>query len=108
MAQLRHDHPSFVEREAEIIVIGPEGPRTFGRFWRINDMPFVGIPDPAHRIARAYRQEVNLLKLGRMPALLVVDKQGRIVYRHMSKSMSDIPSNKEVLAVLDSQVGDAV
>lgn len=64
-------------------------------------MPFVGLPDPEHEIARLYGQEVNWLKLGRMPALLVIDKTGHIRYRHYAGNMGDIPGNAEVLAVLD-------
>lgn len=52
-------------------------------------------------MANQYKQEVNLLKLGRMPALLVVDKQGHIRYAHYGHSMSDIPDNREILDLLD-------
>jgi len=96
MVQPRHEHQSFFEHGAEIIVVGSEGARTFGRFGHNYEVPFMGIPDPAHRIAPTYRQEVNLLKLGRMPALLIINE-------HMGQSMSDIPSHEKILAVLDSQ-----
>jgi peroxiredoxin Q/BCP len=46
-------------------------------------------------------QEVAITKLGRMPAILVADKQGIIQYAYFGDSMSDIPSNADVLAVLD-------
>ena len=29
MAQLRHDYPEFVRRQAEVIAIGPEDPAAF-------------------------------------------------------------------------------
>ena len=64
-------------------------------------MPFIGLPDPEHTVAEVYRQEVNLLKLGRMPAVLIVDRQGRIQYQHYGRSMSDIPPNSELFTVLD-------
>jgi peroxiredoxin Q/BCP len=48
-----------------------------------------------------YGQEWNLFKLGRVPALLLIDKAGRIRYQHYSSSMSDIPENSLVLAMLD-------
>ena len=53
MAQLRQDYPQFVERDTEIIVIGPEGPAGFARYWQAHEMPFVGIPDPQHSAALA-------------------------------------------------------
>jgi peroxiredoxin Q/BCP len=101
MAQLRHDYGEFANREAEVVVVGPDGQKAFQEYWHKEDLPFVGLADPTHTVARRYGQEVKLLKAGRMPALMVVDKAGQVVYRHYGGSMSDIPSNREVLAVLD-------
>ena len=36
-----------------------------------------------------------------MPALVVLDRDGTVQYEHKANSMSDIPSNKTVLDVLD-------
>lgn len=101
MAQLRHDYLEFVAREAEIVVIGPEDQTTFARYWEKEALPYIGLPDPEHRVADLYGQQVKLLKLGRMPALLVIDKLGQIRYRHYANSMRDIPPNDEILALLD-------
>lgn len=101
MAQLRHDYQEFVERDAEIIAVGPEGPRAFEEYWRKEELPFVGLPDPKHTVLELYGQEVNLFKLGRMPAQLVIDKKGKACYVHYGHSMSDIPPNDEILALLD-------
>jgi peroxiredoxin Q/BCP len=101
MAQLRRDYQEFVKREAEVIAIGPEKPEPFADWWRSHDMPFIGLPDPDHSVSRRYGQQVKLLKLGRLPAQLVIDKRGLIRYAHYGSSMSDIPENKEILAILD-------
>lgn len=101
MAQLRQDSQEFATREAEVVIVGPENAQMFNYFWEKEPMPFVGIPDPDHTVADAYGQQVKLLKFGRMPALVVIDKQGQIRYRHYANAMSDIPPNSEVLAVLD-------
>ena len=98
---MRRDYPEFVKRNAAIIAIGPEGEKIFNRWWHANHMPFTGIPDPEHKVANLYGQQVKILKLGRMPELVVVDKQGNMRLRHQGQAMSDIPSNKEVLALLD-------
>jgi peroxiredoxin len=98
---LRADYSQFIEREAEILVIGPDGPRAFRRYWDEQDMPFVGLADPRHTVADLYEQEVNLLKLGRMPTILIVDKAARIRFRHDGASMSDIPDNRTLLELLD-------
>jgi peroxiredoxin len=98
---LREEYGKFVERDAGILVIGPEGPRRFKQVWEAERYPFVGFADYRHTVADRYGQEVNLLKLGRMPALLVVDKRGVIRFAHFGDSMADIPKNEVVLALLD-------
>jgi len=98
---LRRDYQEFLKRDAEVIAIGPEKPEPFAEWWRSHDMPFIGLPDPDHSVSRRYGQQVKLLKLGRLPAQLVIDKRGLIRYAHYGSSMSDIPENKEILAILD-------
>ena len=101
MAQLRRDYQKFTDRQTEIIAVGPEDAEVFAKFWTIHKMPFPGIPDPRHIIAKLYGQKVNPLKLGRMPALVVIDKEGRIRHRHFGGSMKDIPSNDDIISLLD-------
>lgn len=81
--------------------MGPNPPNDFERYWANESMPFIGLPDPDHSVARTYRQEVNLFKLGRMPLNCVIDAQGFVRYAHYGKSMSDIPSNEDLLHVID-------
>jgi peroxiredoxin Q/BCP len=106
MAQLRLDYQQFVARDAEIIVVGPEDRETFDRFWQEKHMPFIGLSDPEHTVANRYGQEVSLMRLGRMPALLVIDKAGRVRYAHYGSSMQDIPKNADILALLDELNSD--
>ena len=101
---MRQDHRKFVERQAEIIVLGPEGPRKFRDYWEENDLPFTGVPDPKHSVLKLYGQQINLFKIGRMPAQLIVDKQSRVRYVHYGDSMSDIPENEELLVMLDQLI----
>jgi len=100
MAQLRQDYDKFVKQEAEILVVGPEGPGRFKAYWEANDLSFTGLPDPDHRVLKLFGQEVNLFKLGRMPAQVMVDKNGSVRFVHYGKSMSDIPENQELLELL--------
>jgi peroxiredoxin len=101
MAQLRQDQAKFAAAGAEVLILGPDAPNSFRKYWAENDIPFTGLPDPGSRVAKLYEQEVNLLKLGRMPSLFVIDRGGIIRYTHYGASMSDIPSNEVVLAVLE-------
>lgn len=98
---MRQDYQKFLERNTEVIAVGPEDEKSFAEWWHKEEMPFIGIPDPKHTIANMYSQKVNPLKFGRMPALFVIDTEGHIRYRHYGDSMSDIPSNKELLSLLD-------
>ncbi len=82
-------------------MVGPDGPHAFKTYWAENDMPFPGLADLRSRVADQYAQEVNLFKLGRMPALFVIDLQGQVRYAHYGDSMKDIPPSQEVLDVLD-------
>lgn len=102
MAQLRQDYDQFVARQAEIIVVGPENAQAFAAYWQKNNLPFIGLPDPTSSVLKLYGQEVNLFKLGRMPAQVIVDRQGIARYVHYGHSMSDIPPNTELLEILDT------
>jgi len=83
------------------LAVGPNSPAAFEQYWRNENIPFVGLPDPDHTIARMYRQQVNLFKMGRMPLSCIVDKKGYIRFAHYGVSMQDIPSNEELLHVID-------
>jgi len=98
---MRDEYQAFLDRGAEILAVGPDKPSQFIRYWANEKIPYTGLPDPDHRVARKYRQEVNIFKLGRMPLVCVVDKKGRIRYAHFGGSMSDIPDNAVLLGVID-------
>ncbi len=98
---MRDHYQDFKSRGAEIIAVGPNDMQAFQQYWADEKMPFIGLPDPDHKVARLYRQEVNLFKLGRMPLNSVLDIEGRIRYIHFGASMSDIPDNETFLNVID-------
>ena len=101
MAQLRRDYDQFIERDTAVLVLGPNNANRFDAYFGKHNLPFTGLPDPKYRVLKQYGQEVNLFKLGRMPAQVLVDKNGIARYVHYGKSMRDIPSNEEVLSLVD-------
>lgn len=101
MAQLRQDFGEFEKRDTQIVVVGPEDADAFKAYWEKNDLPFIGLPDSKVTVLKLYGQEVNLFKLGRMPAQVIVDKNGVARYAHYGHSMSDIPENSELISLLD-------
>jgi peroxiredoxin len=105
MAQLRQDYAEFAKRQAQVIVVGPEDAKAFAAYFQQNNLPFIGLPDPKASVLKLYGQEVNLFKLGRMPAQVIVDKKGVARFVHYGHAMSDIPENAELLALLDQLNG---
>jgi peroxiredoxin len=101
LARLRDDYQRFTGRGAVILAVGPNDAGAFQRYWEKERIPFIGLPDPDHTVARLYRQEVNLFKLGRMPLNCIVDVKGYVRYAHYGASMRDIPSNRELFRVID-------
>jgi peroxiredoxin len=101
MAQLRQEYSRFVANETEIVVVGPDNASAFRNYWAENDLPFTGLPDSHYSVLKLYGQEIKLFKFGRMPAQVVVDKEGIARYVHYGKSMRDIPSNDEILESLE-------
>jgi peroxiredoxin Q/BCP len=58
--------------------------------------------DEEEKVAEMLNQEVKLLKLGRMPALFILDKDNIIRYAYYSDSMKDIPENGELFKVIQN------
>jgi len=108
MAQLRQDFDKFERENTKILVIGPENARAFEAYWGENALPFRGLPDPSHSVLKLYGQKINLFKWGRMPAMVIVDKEGQVRFVHYGQSMSDIPENCEVLENLRLLNSEAV
>jgi len=102
MMQLHQDYDKFVEKDTVIVVIGPENTNRFKTYWEENSLKFYGIPDEKHSVLKLYGQQVNLFKLGRMPAQMLVDKMGVLRYIHYGHSMKDIPENSEIFELIDS------
>ena len=102
MAQLRRDYTKLKALDTEVVVVGPEDAEHFKMYWQSHKLPFIGLPDPTHSVLKRYGQEVNLFKLGRMPAQVIIDKEGIARFVHYGHAMSDIPSNEEVLEILES------
>ncbi len=102
MARLRDEYRKFTGRGSDVLAVGPDSATAFRVYWTSQKIPFVGLPDPGHEVAMRYKQEVNLFKWGRMPLVMVVDATGMIRFAHYGASMSDIPSNADLLEVIDA------
>ena len=102
MMQLHQDYEKFVEKDTIIVAIGPDKAEKFESYWEENNLEFYGIPDENGSVLKLYGQEVKIFKLGRMPAQMLVDKEGILRYVHYGHSMKDIPENSELLELIDN------
>ena len=102
MMQLHQDYNKFVEKDTIIVVIGPEDKGSFNSYWSENNFKFYGISDKKKELLQLFGQKVKLSKLGRMPAQMIIDKNGVLRYLHYGNSMDDIPKNSEILDIIDS------
>jgi peroxiredoxin Q/BCP len=103
---LRQHSDEIAKRGAEIVVLGPDKASAFEQRWKADSLPFLGLPDPEHSVLDLYGQQVKILKLGRMPAQALVDKDGVVRFVHYGSSMSDIPEPAEILRLLDVLNGE--
>ncbi|MBN1381335.1 MAG: redoxin domain-containing protein [Deltaproteobacteria bacterium] len=98
---MKEDFEEFTSRNATIVVVAPHSASKVTEYWKNEQLPMIGVPDKEGTLAELYGQEWKLLKLGRMPALFVIDRNGGIAFAQYGTNMTDIPSNSEVLKVLD-------
>jgi len=91
----------FLEKNSDVVVIGPETAKKFKNYWTEHDLPFIGLPDPKHEVLKQYGQEIKMFKFGRMPAQVIIDRNGIARYIHFGSSMSDIPKNEELFGLLE-------
>jgi peroxiredoxin len=98
---LRRDRQKFTDRDVAILVVGPDNAGQFNDYFEKNRLPFTGLPDAKHSVLKLYGQEVTLFKFGRMPAQILIDKEGIARYVHYGNSMADITDNDELLKLVD-------
>jgi len=103
MAQLRQEVDKLEEKNIEVLIVGPEKRQNFKKYWKKEALPFIGLPDPKHTVPQRYGQEVKFLKLGRMPAQMIIDTSGIIRAVHYANSMADIPDTTEFIKVLEGK-----
>jgi len=101
MAQLRREASTLAQENIEVLIVGPEKPDAFRKYWERESLLFIGLPDPEHTVMQRFGQEVSLLKLGRQPAQMLIDMDGVIRAVHYARSMTDIPDTLEFIKVLE-------
>jgi peroxiredoxin Q/BCP len=98
---MKQDFKEFASRHTAIVVVAPHASEKVASYWKKEKLPMIGVPDENGKLASLYGQQWNLLKLGRMPALFVIDRKGDLAFAQYGASMADIPENSRILKVLD-------
>ncbi len=91
LTQLRWDAPKFESRRAVILAISPDRADQVRSYWESEELPFPGFADSDHEVSARYGQKVDLFGKGRLPSIVLVDRQGRIRYRYDGSSAPDLP-----------------
>lgn len=103
IGHLRRDIDKFRELNTElypILVDDKENAQEMEKKYARNEYPIYY--DEEEKVVDMLNQEVKLLKLGRMPALLILDKENVIRYAYYSDSMKDIPENEVLFKVIEN------
>jgi peroxiredoxin len=101
LAELRRAAGEFEARQAVILVLDPDRPDQIRDYWGREDLPFPGFADGGNKVASLYRQQVDMYRDGRLPCAVIVDRGGRIRFRHDGSSAPDVPAVETLLAALD-------
>lgn len=98
---MKQDINQFTDRKAQIVVIAPHEAEKVKTFWEKENIPFIAIPDPDETLGKRYGQGWSLIKLGRMPALFIINQKGTIAFAQYSNNMADIPENGKLFQILE-------
>ena len=98
---MRDDIEEFRSRSATVLAIAPHTPDEIASFTDGNAYPFPLLADPEHQIFDAYDVASRAMSLGQRPAVFVVDRGGTVRFDSVGTQQLQIPSNAEVLAVID-------
>jgi len=97
---LGNDFEKFNELDTVLYAILPDNLENAQKFESEFAKEYPIYYDDKKKVNKMLKQEVKPLKLGRMPALLIIDKQAIIRYAYYSDSMDDIPENEEIFNVV--------
>ncbi len=100
MMRLHHEIEMIKAKNIKLIVVCPENKEKIEKFAKDMDFSFDFVADSSHKLADEYNQQVKILKFGRMPAQIVLDKNLNVIYSHYASSMKDIVEESEILAKL--------
>ncbi len=100
---LRNDYPKFRDSNAVVAAVGQHSQGEFANMWKTFSLPFFGLPDDRGKVAQLYHQKVLVEKLGRLPAIFIVDPLGFVADAHYCSDIFDFPANEKLLPILEDK-----
>jgi peroxiredoxin Q/BCP len=97
---MRDNHDRFTAAKTRIVAVARHDSQKVADYFTKEKLPFPGVADPDARLGDLFGQERKILKLGLMPATLVIDRDRVVRYARYGNGMSDIPTADELLDVL--------
>ena len=98
---MRDDHERFEALGVQVLAISAESARAGETYLKDHPLPYPVLVDPEHTVFDAYDVASKALSLGQRPALFVVDAAGVIRYDHVGSQQWQIPSDEDVLGLLE-------
>jgi peroxiredoxin len=98
---LREDEPKFTAAGASILAIAPESLDAIRKYLASNPTSYPIVSDDEHKAFDAYDVASRAMSLGQRPALFVIDRDGIVRYDCVGTQQWQIPSNEQVLQVLE-------
>ena len=95
---MRDNHAAFVAAGIVVVAVSQDDAEDVNAYWEENRIPFVCIPDPDGVLKALYNQQS---KMGPLPALFVIDREGILRLAHYGDGMADIPKSAELLAIAE-------
>ena len=100
-AHLRKDFEKFEQMETVLYPILADSEKNAKKMEEKYARKYPIYYDPSKKVPKMLNQEVKLSKGGRMPGMLIVDKQGIIQFAYYGDSMQDIPKNEILFEILE-------
>lgn len=98
---MRDDHDRFEALGVQVLAISAESAAAGESYLKSNPLPFPILGDGDHTVFDAYDVISKALSLGQRPAVFVVDANGIVQYDHVGTQQWQIPSDAEVLGLLE-------
>ena len=80
-----------------MVAVAKDDVKSVQEHWAKEKIPYVGVPDPEGKIGNLYHQRS---KLGLMPAVFVIDRQGTLTMAHYGSGMKAIPTVEDILTAV--------